>query len=301
VNDDAASTDDDERTEVHTDAPVISGEGKPGATVTVVIDGPGGNDYEFDVVVGEDGTWTLDLGNETKDKNGKDVEPLVEGDYDITVSQGDPGGNNGGDGAHYYLEVILTQYFTIKVAAGTDFENTEVKATLYGPDGKEASADFDFEKSANKPYIYTYTISDIAALDTGSYKLELTKKNNTKITILGIEITPEDVESGKVNNIDKFLNLTAPENYVASGSGSHYLYAGLLLEGSNEIDALSRALLTKYMYATGADGLKYDVDDQLADHEVNALDRSIFFKNMYQEGKTFTFDRATAFANVIGG
>jgi uncharacterized repeat protein (TIGR01451 family) len=105
-------------TETSDPYPTISGTAEPGSTVTVVIDLGGGASVTYTTTAGPDGTWSIDLANDTPTDGALPDGGLPPGEYPLTVTATDSVGN----------ESAVTS-FTLTITS----ETTSGGTTLYLP------------------------------------------------------------------------------------------------------------------------------------------------------------------------
>lgn len=236
--------------------PIITGTGEPGATITINVLDPDGNDvtvpYPVEVIVDEDGTWSYTFDGDDQD--------LIEGNtYTVKVTQEDAWGNESNEVDEEFI-VNLTKYYDITGYVYYDGYNVlnQQSATveLFNMNGGAlvATTTASVFTDAGK-----FKLSHIDERET--YKMVIKKKNHATVIVQNITFAGKHISYKQAN---KFVLLAGNMDSISD----------------NEINVLDRSLLLDGYMKSSPSYVAYDLND---DGEVNALDKSLMVANFYKK------------------
>ncbi|MCL2837560.1 MAG: InlB B-repeat-containing protein [Oscillospiraceae bacterium] len=244
--------------------PTITGEGEPGATVTLRIYN-GGNTLvgEWEIDVATDGTWSFT----------PDVDLEGNKDYRVTISQEDQHGNYSND-VDTWIRIDTRIYRRISgfvLYDGWSLYNQVPTATvrLYN------AADSTFVAQTTASVFVNYGYFEFVSVDSAlTYYMVIHKQNHTGVIVQNITF---DLAAYNISgNPDDIGNI----DYTNEAGTRFLLFAGNMdAINDGEINTLDWSLLVNSMFQTHAQALEQDLND---DGQINVLDQSLLLNNFLQ-------------------
>ncbi|MCL2838691.1 MAG: Ig-like domain-containing protein [Oscillospiraceae bacterium] len=253
---------------VDEERPTITGEGEPGATVTIrIYNGDDNDDFlgEWEVTVDANGEWSFTVPFDLEEDK----------TYRINIEQEDEHGNTSND-----VDTWITPDFRIyrRISGFVNYDGFNIFNQV-------PTATVRLYNAANDNFVAETTASvfvnngrfEFARVDSAlTYYIVIHKQNHTIVTIENVQFDRTAFLAGSGTNPALIPNI----DYSDEVGTRFLLFAGNMdAINDSEINTLDWSLLVNSMFQTHAQALEQDLTD---DGQINVLDQSLLLNNFLQ-------------------